>query len=89
MLAFRPAKFDCDISTLGISGFAETFAEGSYTAGERGRRLGAQISDHRHRRLLRACASGHAAAALPSRVMKSRRFIFPHRLLTTQKGAET
>jgi hypothetical protein len=61
-LAFRPAKFDCDISTLDISGFAKTLAEGSYTAGERGRRLGAKISDHRHRRLLRARTSrlGHA-----------------------------
>jgi hypothetical protein len=54
VLTFRPAKLDCDISALGISGFAETLAEGSYTAGERGRRSGAQISDHRHRRLLRA-----------------------------------
>ncbi len=53
MLAFRPAKFDCDISTLGISGFAETLAEGSYTACEHGRRFGAKISDDRHRRLLR------------------------------------
>jgi len=89
VVTFCPAKFDREISTLSISGFAEAFTEGSYTAGERGRRLGAQISDHRHRRLLRACASGHAAAALPSRVMKSRRFIFPHRLLTTQESAET
>src|SRR4029453_14582058 len=47
MLAFRPAKFDCDISTLGISGFAETLAEGSYTACEHGRRFGAKISNHR------------------------------------------
>jgi hypothetical protein len=53
-LAFRPAKFDRDISSLDISGFGETLAEGSYTAGERGRRLGAKISDHRHRGLLPA-----------------------------------
>jgi hypothetical protein len=54
-LAFRPAKFDCDISTLGISGFAETLAEGSYTACEHGRRFGAKISNHRQlARLLRA-----------------------------------
>jgi hypothetical protein len=53
VLAFRPAKFDCDISTLGISGFAETLAEGSYTTSEHGRRFGAKISDYWHRRLLR------------------------------------
>ena len=29
VLTFRPAKFDCDISTLDISGFAETLVEGS------------------------------------------------------------
>src|SRR6266498_2938158 len=54
VLAFRPAKFDCDISTLNISGFAETLSEGSYTAGERGGRFGPKISDHRHCWLLRA-----------------------------------
>src|SRR5215475_8345658 len=52
VLPFRPAKFDRDISTLGISGFAETLAEGSYTAFEHSRRFRAKISDNRHRRLL-------------------------------------
>jgi hypothetical protein len=51
-LAFRPAKFDCDISTLNVSGFAETLSEGSYTAGERRGRFGPKISDHRHSALL-------------------------------------
>jgi hypothetical protein len=49
VLTFSPAKFDRDISPLDISGFAETLAEGSYTACERGRRFGAKISNHRHR----------------------------------------
>src|SRR5215471_20026071 len=52
VLPFRPAKFDRDISTLGISGFAETLAEGSYTAFEHSRRFRAKISDDQHRRLL-------------------------------------
>ena len=55
MLALRPSKFDCDISTVGKSRFVETLAEGSYTAGEGVRRLGAKITDHRHCPLLRAC----------------------------------
>jgi hypothetical protein len=53
---FRPAKFDRDVSALRIAGFAETLAEGCDSAGECGRGLGAEISDHRHRRLLRSRA---------------------------------
>jgi len=52
VLAFSPAKFDRDISTLDVSGFAETLSESSQTAGECGRGFGPKISDHRHRRLL-------------------------------------
>ena len=63
MLTLSPAKFDSDISTLDISGFAETFAEGSYTAGERGRRF--------RRRGIRSPASivarARKAASLPPR----------------------
>jgi hypothetical protein len=73
VLAFRPAKFDRDISTFGISSFTETLAEGSYTACKYGRRFGAKISDDRHRRLLRAhrkwprgCAAKHGKQFSPS-----------------------
>lgn len=52
MLIFRPTMLNCDISALGISGFAETLSEGSQTAGKEGRRFSAKISDHRQRRLL-------------------------------------
>src|SRR5262249_13967489 len=53
-LTFRPAKFYRDISALDVTRFTETLAERCDPAGERGRRLGAEIADHRHGGLLRA-----------------------------------
>jgi hypothetical protein len=53
VLTLRPAKFDCHISTLDISGFAETLAKSSDTAGESAGRFSAKISNHGHRQLLR------------------------------------
>jgi hypothetical protein len=63
VVTFCPAKFDRDISTLNISGFAEPLTESSYTAGERSGRLGTEISDHRHRRLLRPRRGGPSRRA--------------------------
>src|SRR5215813_5378225 len=55
VLAFRPAIFDDDAATLDITGLSQGLAKGGKAAAHRnvGRR-GAEKSDHRHRRLLRA-----------------------------------
>src|SRR5262249_39068358 len=55
LLPLRPSKFDCDISAFDKSRFVKTFTECSQAACEGARRLGAEISDHRHGPLLRAC----------------------------------
>ena len=52
VLTFRPTIFNCDISALGISGFAETLSEGSQTAGKEGRRFSAKISVAPPRRVI-------------------------------------
>jgi hypothetical protein len=51
MLTFRPTKLDRDVSTLYVPRLAETLAECFYTAGERRRRFGSKIPNHRHRLL--------------------------------------
>src|SRR5262245_33845348 len=55
VLAFRPAIFDDDAATLDITGLSQGLAKGGKAAAHRnvGRR-GAEKSDRRHRRLLRA-----------------------------------
>src|SRR5262249_51008487 len=54
VLTLRPAKFDCHVPTLDISGFAQTLAERGDEVGVRGGRCAAEESDYRRRRLLRA-----------------------------------
>src|SRR6185437_14131339 len=54
VMAFRPAKFDRDVASLGISGFAETPLKSLHATGKAARRFGAEISDDRHSRRLRA-----------------------------------
>src|SRR5262245_27623667 len=55
MLALRPAIFDRNVVTLNIAGLAQTLAERAQTVCPQIRRQNAEKSDHRHRRLLRAC----------------------------------
>jgi len=74
VLSLRPAVFDCNVATLDVAGLSEALLDCRDIRRVRGRRYAGQDSDHRHRLLLRARASGHAAAP-PSSVMNSRLFI--------------
>jgi hypothetical protein len=74
-LARQPVVLDHHILAFHEAGFVEALTEFSAKArGFLGRPTGDK-ADNRHRGLLRAAASGHAAAAPPSSVMNSRRFI--------------
>src|SRR5262249_9340488 len=54
VLILRPAVFDSHVLALDIAGFAQATTERAQTAREHVRRFTAEVSDHRHRRLLRA-----------------------------------
>src|SRR5271157_3545634 len=54
VVAIRPAILDLDITALEMAGFAQAFAECRNEIRGAGGRAGIEISNHRHRRLLRA-----------------------------------
>ena len=51
----REAVYDRHVLGLDVAGLAQTLAECSQTIGKHLRRTSAKKSNHRHRRLLRAC----------------------------------
>src|SRR5262249_2524541 len=53
VLIVRPAVFDSHVLALDIAAFAQALTEPAQTAREHVRRFTAEVSDHRHRRLLR------------------------------------
>jgi hypothetical protein len=69
-----PAIFDGYVLALRKTGFVQASVKCGHLMRERLPQSGMQKPDDRHR-LLRARASGQAAAAPPSSVMKSRRFM--------------
>ena len=73
-LIFGPAVMDRYVLALDIAGLFQALAKCAQTVRQRVRGPAVKESDHRHRRLLRPAASGHAAAP-PSAAMNSRRFI--------------
>ena len=75
-LIVGPAVFDRHVLALNVAGLLQALAEPTQTLRVPAvRRCGVEEPDHRHRRLLRARRSGRAAAAPPSSVMNSRRFM--------------
>src|SRR5262245_17623284 len=50
---FRPAVFDSHVPALDIAGFAQALTERAQTTREHVRRFTVEVSNHRHRRLLR------------------------------------
>src|SRR5262249_52845281 len=54
-VSFRPAIFDRDVATLDIAGFLEALLDRFDKARVGTRQYAGEDSDHRHRRLLRAC----------------------------------
>src|SRR4051812_10670928 len=53
VMALRPAVFDRQILSLDVAGFAQSLAERGHKWCTQARRPGAEVSDHRHRLLLR------------------------------------
>jgi hypothetical protein len=72
-----------------IAGIANAFAKCGQIACTISQRRTAEKSDHRHRRLLRAAASGHAAALLilniPAATVKTRMFYARKKLAELSK----
>src|SRR5262249_28615906 len=50
-----PAVFYCDVAPLDIARFGQTLTKHSHRGRTRSGRTGAEPTNHRHRRLLRAC----------------------------------
>ena len=73
-LILGPAVFDRHVLALDIAGVFEALTKSAQTLRVAVGRYGAEESDHRHRRLLRARRERPRAAAPPRSVMKSRRF---------------
>jgi hypothetical protein len=73
IVALSPTIFDCHIVTFDITGLHEALPKAKQTVLEFVGRFSAKKPDHRHCCLHARAASGHAAAAPPRSVMKSRR----------------
>src|SRR5258705_9137645 len=54
VLALRPAILDCQVPALDIAGFPQSIVKRAQTVAKQVGPFGAEHSDHRHRRLLRA-----------------------------------
>src|SRR5215472_10873171 len=72
LLVLRPAILDHDILALDVAGFANTLPECGQIACTISKRRAAEKSDHRHRRLLRACREGPREGTPPPAAANSR-----------------
>src|SRR5262245_11980748 len=67
VLVLRPAILDHDILALNVAGFANALPECGQIACTISKRRAAEKSDHRHRRLLRACGERQRCRAAEQR----------------------
>src|SRR5262249_25542333 len=74
VLTISPPIFDRHVPVLDVTGLAQAPAKSCKVLAVCFERCEMKKADHRHRLLLARAASGHASAAPPMSVMKSRLF---------------